>query len=89
MDIHSLPEANPGWAWFLDVDGTVIEIAHHPDAVSVGGRGAALAADTRNSPLQFERFGTLAIGNRSRARFERSASTPGISGADEHAALLC
>jgi trehalose-6-phosphatase len=38
MDIHTLPEANPGWAWFLDVDGTLVEIAQHPDAVSVGGR---------------------------------------------------
>jgi trehalose 6-phosphate phosphatase len=38
MDVHTLPEADPSWAWFLDVDGTLIEIAHHPDAVSVGAR---------------------------------------------------
>jgi trehalose 6-phosphate phosphatase len=38
MDVPTLPEADPSWAWFLDVDGTLIEIAHHPDAVSVGGR---------------------------------------------------
>jgi len=35
MALHSLPEADAGWAWFLDVDGTLIEIAQRPDAVCV------------------------------------------------------
>lgn len=29
------PPADPGWAYFLDVDGTLIEIAERPDAVLV------------------------------------------------------
>ncbi len=32
---HTLPEPNDDWALFLDVDGTLIEIADAPDDVSV------------------------------------------------------
>jgi trehalose 6-phosphate phosphatase len=35
---HNLPtppDADPAWAWFLDVDGTLIDIAPTPSAVSV------------------------------------------------------
>jgi trehalose 6-phosphate phosphatase len=32
---HPLPEPSDAWALFLDVDGTLIEIADAPDAVSV------------------------------------------------------
>ncbi len=32
---HSLPEPAEDWALFLDVDGTLLEIAEHPDAVAV------------------------------------------------------
>jgi len=41
MVIHSLPDADPAWAWFLDVDGTLIEIAKRPDAVRVDPRVVA------------------------------------------------
>ena len=30
-----LPAANPDWAFFLDVDGTLLEIADQPSAVRV------------------------------------------------------
>lgn len=32
----SMLPAGPGWAFFLDVDGTLLEHAPHPDAVRVG-----------------------------------------------------
>lgn len=35
---HSLPPPAPGWALFLDVDGTLIEIADRPSAVRVEPR---------------------------------------------------
>jgi trehalose 6-phosphate phosphatase len=34
----SLPAPDPRWAWFLDVDGTLIEIAKRPDAIRVDKR---------------------------------------------------
>jgi trehalose 6-phosphate phosphatase len=40
-----LPAPDPRWAWFLDVDGTLIDIAEQPDAVRVDTRMlAALGA---------------------------------------------
>jgi trehalose 6-phosphate phosphatase len=41
MDNGSLPAADPRWAWFLDVDGTLIEIAKRPDAIRVDKRMVA------------------------------------------------
>lgn len=41
MTAHGLPKADPRWAWFLDIDGTLIEIAPRPDAVSVSARTLA------------------------------------------------
>jgi trehalose 6-phosphate phosphatase len=41
MEIASLPAPDPRWAWFLDVDGTLIEIAERPDAIRVDKRMVA------------------------------------------------
>jgi trehalose 6-phosphate phosphatase len=41
MDGLSPPDGEPRWAWFLDLDGTLIEIAPRPDAVSVSARTLA------------------------------------------------
>ncbi len=32
----SHPPFNPGWAWFLDIDGTLLDIAPMPNAVKTG-----------------------------------------------------
>ncbi len=39
---HTLPPPAPGWALFLDVDGTLIEIADEPEAVRVEPRVIAV-----------------------------------------------
>jgi trehalose 6-phosphate phosphatase len=50
MTAHGLPKADPRWAWFLDVDGTLIEFAPRPQDVTVTARcRATLAALLRES----------------------------------------
>ena len=50
MTAHDLPKADPRWAWFLDVDGTLIEFAPRPQDVVVTPRcRATLAALLRES----------------------------------------
>ena len=50
MTTHALPTANSRWAWFLDVDGTLIEFAPRPQDVAVTARcRAALAALAREA----------------------------------------
>jgi trehalose 6-phosphate phosphatase len=50
MNAHALPKADPRWAWFLDVDGTLIEFAPRPQDVVVTARcRAALLTLTRET----------------------------------------
>jgi trehalose 6-phosphate phosphatase len=50
MTAHGLPKADPRWAWFLDVDGTLIELAPRPQDVVVTPRcRAVLVALLRES----------------------------------------
>ncbi len=45
--LDSLPAPDRGWAYFLDVDGTLIEIAEAPDAVVVSDRVKQVLARLR------------------------------------------
>lgn len=47
MASTSLPEYSPDWAFFLDVDGTLIEIADHPSAVNPTPRMKAIITHLR------------------------------------------
>src|SRR5580693_8469684 len=44
-----LPIPGPGWAYFLDLDGTLIELAESPAAVELGAGLPALVENLRRS----------------------------------------
>lgn len=48
-DGPALPTPQPGWALFLDVDGTLVELAAEPDAVHVDGNLISLLAGLQNA----------------------------------------
>lgn len=47
MSAAELPEPSRDWAFFLDVDGTLLEIAERPEGVRVDGDLLRLLADVR------------------------------------------
>lgn len=45
----SAPPFDPNWAWFLDIDGTLLEIADRPEEVRVQPRDLKLLEDLRGA----------------------------------------
>lgn len=67
MDLRSLPEREQGWALFLDVDGTLLEIAETPDGVRV----PAQLIRTLTEVAQRESGALALISGRSLAQLDR------------------
>jgi len=67
VDLSSLPERQQGWALFLDVDGTLLEIAETPDAVHV----PAQLIRTLTDVAQREAGALALISGRSLAQLDR------------------
>lgn len=78
--MESLPAAAPEWAYFLDVDGTLVELADHPDEVEVPPRLPALLAT-----LHQVCGGALAlVSGRSLARLDTLLGLPQLPMAGQH-----
>ncbi len=79
---HAVPALAPGWAFFLDIDGTLLDIAHRPDAVAVDAELLALL--TR---LHSASGGALAlISGRSIADIDRLFAPLRFASAGQHGA---
>ena len=78
------PAPDPQWAWFLDLDGTLLDIAATPRAVTVPATLPALLQVLRR------RFGgALAlISGRALADMEALIGPPGLPAAGQHGAEL-
>lgn len=76
----SVPPFEPGWALFLDVDGTLLDIAEHPDAVSSHEVDHALLEG-----LQRAADGAVAlISGRSLAQLDRIFAPLTLAAAGQH-----
>ncbi|MDK9722987.1 MAG: trehalose-phosphatase [Rhodospirillales bacterium] len=80
-----IPNGNgPAWALFLDVDGTLLNLAEHPDAVTVPEGLASLL-----NRLKTSLHGALAlISGRSLASLDTLLGDAGLDGAGCHGAEL-
>lgn len=75
-----LPPLQPGWALFLDVDGTLLEIAEHPDLVDTHAVDCALVEG-----LQRAARGALAlISGRSLAQLDAMFAPLTLAAAGQH-----
>mgnify|MGYP001545183353 CR=1 FL=1 len=82
MSAASLPPPSADWAFFLDVDGTLLEHADTPDAVRVDGALRTLLADLRSGA-----GGALAlITGRSVADLDRLFAPLALPAAGQHGA---
>ena len=74
------PPAERGWAYFLDVDGTLLELAMTPDAIHVDPELPALLAG-----LQHASDGALAlVSGRSLSDLDRRLPVPRLPKAGQH-----
>lgn len=82
MSRPPLPGSDRRWALFLDLDGTLVELVDHPDAIELN-----TAARTRLEALSQRLDGALAlISGRAMEDLDRHVQLPGLAMSGQHGA---